>query len=373
MMAAMPGPSEVVVVSHDASRTGAPILALQWVRWAAAHGHPVRVVIERDGPLRNAFENTCPTRTHGPGRHLASRITSTWARPSGGMGARGPVVVANTVAAWAGAAQVRRRSRLVLWAHELDHVVERVVPDDLRRRLLAVTDHVVAEGDRVAEMVTSRWHVPDERVSVVDSFLDDGPPPVAAEGADLDVVGVGSLTWRKGPDAFAAVVAELRRHRPEVRAAWIGGPLDSEVAGLVQADPAAAPDAPDAPVHLAGEVDDVGPWLPSGGVLVHPAREDPSPVAVLEAARAAVPVVTWDTGGAADLLRSAGLGHLVAPPGDVLGLARRVDALLADRRARDEAGLALQAAAAARTTSVAGPLLLAAFLGRGQAAVGGAR
>ncbi|MGN6695585.1 MAG: glycosyltransferase [Aquihabitans sp.] len=118
-------------------------------------------------------------------------------------------------------------------------------------------------------------------------------------------------------------------------------------------------------VSLVGPVDDVGPWWPTDGVVVHLAREDPAPLVVVEAGLRAIPVVTWDTGGAADLVRSAGLDHLVAAPGDVVAAADAVARLLADETARHEAGHALQAVAARRTTDRMAPALLAAIVGSG--------
>ena len=370
----MSGRTEVLVVGHDASRTGAPMAALRWLRWASDTGSvDAAVWLERGGPLLPAFAAAAPTKVATGVRQrvareaLARRGGAPWVERAAGRLApathpfgRSPVVVANTVAAWARAAATRDRSRLVVWVHELDHVADRIVARAERDRLLAATDHLLAEGDRVATMLVARWRVPSGVVSTVPSFA-DAPPSDAAPGPGHHVVAVGSLTPRKGPDAFVAAVAELRRRRPDLRAAWVGGPTGSPTAALVEHDIAAA-DLGGA-VELVGEVDDASPWLPAAGVLLHAAREDPDPIAVVEAALRGVPVVTWDTGGAADLLRRAGLDHLVAAPGDVLGLAERVEALLADPSARADAGAALRRAAAARTTEASAPALLAAIIG----------
>jgi hypothetical protein len=369
-MAARP---EVLLVAHDASRTGAPILAQQWLRWAAADDRAdVSAVLLRDGPLRPAFEAACPTRVRSHRLAGLDQLVSLGSRRHGRPGSTRPIVVANTLAAWPAAAR-RRRSRLVVWVHELDGVAARLLAPGQRDALIAVTDHFVAEGDRVAEMLVDRWHVPPAAVSVVDSSI---PAPVVATGTAAGdgghgLIGIGSLTPRKGPDAFVAVLAELARTRPALRGAWLGGPISSETADLVRHDRAAA--GLGAQLDLVGEVDDVGPWLPPDGVLLHPAREDPAPVAVLEAASAGVAVVTWDTGGAAGLLRWAGLGHLVAPAGDLLGLARRAAGLLDDPGARAAAGATLQAAVAERTTDRHAPRILDAVLGRAASLDGGPR
>lgn len=98
-------------------------------------------------------------------------------------------------------------------------------------------------------------------------------------------------------------------------------------------------------------------------MLLHTAREDPDPLVVLEAGARGIPVVTWDTGGGADLVRASGWADLVAEPGDQIGLAERTHLLLDDEPRRRRAGLALQAATDQRRTPVAGPRLLSAVLG----------
>lgn len=361
------------MVLHDASRTGAPLLALRWAQWATTvEAADVRVWFDRDGPLADASRTGIACQTRGDAAQLADRARGLWRSPAFGSIAQRvgrprsgfeapPIVVANTVAAWRTAASVRQRTRLVAWIHELDGVADQLLPVSERQRLLAETDHLIAAGDRVGAMLTERWRVPAAKVTVVDPFLDDATFDSPLPTGRHDVVAIGSLIPRKGPDAFVSAVELLHSRHPRLRAAWVGGGTDSPTAELVRHDIAAA--GLDADLDLPGEVADTAGWLPRDGLLLHTAREDPAPLAVLEAAASRVPVVTWDTGGAADLLRSAGLGDLVAPAGDLIGLAERADRLLGDAAQRRRAGGALHAAARSRTTSASAPALLAAVCG----------
>jgi glycosyltransferase involved in cell wall biosynthesis len=164
------------------------------------------------------------------------------------------------------------------------------------------------------------------------------------------------LVPRKGAEHVVALVALLARERPGIRAAWVGGDRTTPYADLIATDIASAGLA--GAFALPGEVADVAPWWPTEGVVVHLAREDPAPLVVLEAGLQGIPVVTWDTGGAADLLRRAGLDELVAAPGDLVAVADAVRHLLEDSRARADAGGALRAASAERTVDhLARPLL----------------
>jgi glycosyltransferase involved in cell wall biosynthesis len=362
--------SEVLLVGHDASRTGAPELALSWLRWAVEiAGLPVRVVLLRGGPLEAAFAALAPTST--PGRLAAAEpvLGARSHRPRLAWEARQfrgePLVVANTLAAWEPAATVRHRSALVCWVHELDGVAEQLVARSRRAALIAQTDRYVAIGRHVQAMLIDRWGIDPGRVTVVDSFTgppDDAAAPRSGPGRGLRILGAGSVVPRKGVDAFVSTIANLDRPLGPGEAAWVGGPLDGPFAQLVRCDRAAA--GLDATLLLPGPVPSVAPWWPLDGVVLHPAREDPSPLVVLEASQRAIPVVTWESGGAADLVEAAGLGELVAPYGDLLGLAERVDALLADPDRRRAAGRAMQLAAVDRTVAVGAPAVWAAMAGR---------
>ncbi|MEZ5138945.1 MAG: glycosyltransferase family 4 protein [Acidimicrobiales bacterium] len=363
----MPADPCVLLVGHDASRTGAPLVAAELVAWAAATtAAPWRVALLRGGPLAARYAASVPTSLPGAvearlGRAAGPGAAALRLRREAASFDEAPVVVANTVAAWAAAATVRRRRALVCWVHELDGVADAVVPATRRAALVAETDRFVAAGARVAAMLVDRWGVPAGRVRVADPFV--AAPPEAPAGCEVRVLDAGSLVARKGADLFVDVVAGLAGSGPMApgAAAWVGGPLEGPHAELVRHERRAA--GLEEVLALPGPAPDLEAWWPRAGIVVHPAREDPAPLVVLEAALRGVPTVTWDTGGAADLLREAGCGHLVAPAGDLLGLVARARDLLADPQRRDEAGRALQAIAGRRTTERAAPATFDALVG----------
>lgn len=346
----------VLFVGHDASRTGAPVVGLAFVRWLAAQGvADLGIALLGTGPLEPDYRQVAPTTVQGARPWaldaLAQRGPLHRPRRPRPPAADPQVVVANTLAALAPAAALDA-PRLVCWVHELDGVADRILPPARRRKLAPRVHRWVAAGPRVAEMLVERWGLPAARVVTVEEFVE---PPAAAPASSthagphaaphagparpVRVLGVGACSPRKGVDAFVACLADLSTRRPTPAAAWVGGRADSvtarearhdlERSGLAHA------------VRLEPDLADLEPWWPRRGLLLHPAREDPFPLVVIEAGQRAIPVVTWDTGGAADLLRRAGLADWVAEPGDLLGLSRRVEALLEDHDARAAAGRAL--------------------------------
>ncbi len=72
-------------------------------------------------------------------------------------------------------------------------------------------------------------------------------------------------------------------------------------------------------------------------VFVHPTRADNCPLTIIEAMACGTAAVSFETGGIGELIRHGRTGWLVAP-GDVSGLARGLNRLLADEHLRRQMG-----------------------------------
>jgi glycosyltransferase involved in cell wall biosynthesis len=86
-------------------------------------------------------------------------------------------------------------------------------------------------------------------------------------------------------------------------------------------------------VHFLGWRDDLEAILPELDMVICCSRNEGTPVAVIEAMAAGVPVLSTDVGGVGDLLTHGETGWLV-PAGDPAGLARGIRDLLADPERR---------------------------------------
>ena len=104
-------------------------------------------------------------------------------------------------------------------------------------------------------------------------------------------------------------------------------------------------------VLMPGYLADAGSFMRDFDVLAIPSRSEGLPVVLLEALLARVPVAATAVGDMPAVLSSCDAGHC-ATPGDVVSLARRLQALLAGPR--DEQRLGEIAERAARRYSAAG-------------------
>ena len=247
---------------------------------------------------------------------------------------------------------------LIVHAHELADGARRALHPDARRVFTAV-DLAIAVTDEVAEVLTDQFGVEPERVVVIPGALprhpltDDRPRPAAIDRSGPLIGSVGAGSRRKGIDLFVALAAEVVRRRPDARFLWVG-PLDDPdtVAAEVRAVGLSEH------LLLVGEVESSAGWLRELDVFVSTAREDPLPLAVLEAVVAGAPVLTFENGGTADLLRRHGYDDAVVPALDVAGMADRLVTWLDDPPEQRHAAIAVQRE---HTISVVGPKLLEAI------------
>lgn len=338
------------MVSHDATRTGAPRVALAVLRALRGEGIEVTSVLRAGGVLAGEFEAMADRCVREPFPRVRARLRGLrglgWLHPWLDRGdrlvarrvlrrARPDAVVLNTVlsASYLRPA-LQRGLPVVLYVHEMGTWAWEVLarhPVDRWDRVRLITPSAACRDALAAQL-----GVPADTVEVVHPPVDVDDVRRRAPGAPradagLVVVACGTGEEGKGIDLWLRAAAAVRRERPDldVRYRWIGrqkGPGAEElVAELGLADV----------VELVGEVADAVPLMAGGDVFTLPSRRDSFPLVVLEAMALGLPVVAFDVGGVAEQLGDTGL---VVPAEDVELMAKAVVTLLDDATARRDLG-----------------------------------
>ncbi len=147
------------------------------------------------------------------------------------------------------------------------------------------------------------------------------------DGDALDIVFVGELRDAKGIDVLLEAIAAVRIRR-DVRALIVGdGPDRDKLRELAGA------------LGLSGVVSFPGAMparkaFARGRILAIPSRWESFPYIVLEAAAAAIPMITTSVGGIPEIVD--GTDTRLVPPDDVPALAEAIEAALADPVAASE-------------------------------------
>lgn len=324
-------PRRAVFVSHNASRSGAPLLLLAVQRVLRdERGYSVATVLMDGGPLEGEFRELGPVLT----------LEELAALDPGEV----DLVYLNTVGSAPALAHVPPGVPVCCHVHELDQALNHWITADDRAALRARVDRFLVVSERVRGAVVRCLEVDPDRISLHYGFVDVAAVRAVVprrQPGDGPVVGSsGTTEWRKGPDLFLALARSLAALEPAVRCTWVGGAAagpeidpvlaDRDRLGLTET------------VAYVGEQADARPWFAGFDVFALMSREDPFPLACLEAAALGVPVVAFDCTGATEFLAD-GCGVVVPYP-DVDAMAAAAHDLLHDPRRRAE----IVAAAGAR-------------------------
>jgi glycosyltransferase involved in cell wall biosynthesis len=346
----------MLAVTHEATITGAPMNLLHLLTWIRKHTDiETHVLVLRDGPLRHRFERVSEVTvldrsslmsllafTQQGLRHLGSRrawkpVASARLRPQlrhlGGF----DLVYANSLASLPVVPFLPANGKVVCHVHELQ-VALRTQPDEEQALLRTLPDAWIAASGAVRDLLVDEVDLPPDRVLLHHEYIDTAP--IESYRSDLRalgrrrrelgihpessiVMGAGTIDWRKGPDLFVQLAAEVqRRTRDPVAFVWVGGDLvGTDIERLLSdIDRSRAHH-----VHFVGTKPSPLPWFDLADVFALTSREDPFPLVCLEHAAMGHPIVTYRNGGMVELLEAAG-------PEAALGIVDHLDVgALADR------------------------------------------
>jgi glycosyltransferase involved in cell wall biosynthesis len=145
---------------------------------------------------------------------------------------------------------------------------------------------------------------------------------------DPVICGIFRLDEEKRPEVFLAVLREVKRRVPHLKAILAGcGRLESQVRDTVRKY------GMQSYVKLLGRCEDVGTLLLASDLLLLTSTHEGCPNAVIEAQALGVPVVATRGGGTPEALADGSTGFL-SPVDDVADLARNVVHLILDRDLR---------------------------------------
>ena len=265
-------------------------------------------------------------------RHVAQRATTTGADVLHGHGAKG--------GAYARLASARGAIR-VYTPHGGSLHYGRSSPVGLlyltlEQVLMARTDLFLFESAYGRDAFTAKIGTPRSLVRVVHNGVTESEFADVAPQADAtDVVFIGELRHLKGVDVLIDALAILARDGRPVSASIIGAGPDAE-----QFHAQAQRLGPGSSIRFLGAMP-ARDGFARGRVMVAPSRAESLPYIVLEAAAAAVPLITTNVGGIPEVFgpQSARL----IPPGDAPALAAAIRAALADPASVRNEALTLRA------------------------------
>lgn len=332
----------ILFISHDATRTGAPILLLNLIGLLQKSGqYKVRVVVKNgEGDLLDQFSRL--------GDMLVWRQrkpTSVLQRLKDKLGVsreqvehnkkaiqgwidESEVVVSNTITNGdlLRAFNFNKPRLVACYVHELGIAAQFYTnPQDLNA-VLAICRRFLSPSEAVADFLQTQFAVESNSIRKLAYFIPGGAKDVSVSthGQNALVVGIaGTLDWRKGADVLTIIVSRFFRKYPssDVVFRWKGASLESveyrrimyelEKVGLLSR------------VELEASSGNMDAFYHSIDVLLLCSKEDPYPLVVLEAAAASKPIICFQSAGGAPEFVGNDAGDSIA----YLDIESMVDAL----------------------------------------------
>lgn len=350
---------KVLFISHDASRTGAPIFLLHFLRWLKANTSvPFEIVLRIGGELEAEFRSLAPAFALGRPVSTGGRIAAKLSRGFGlrsvsnqiavhdfknhFAGGKFALIYSNTVTNTAALDLLSGlQCPVICHVHELDYWIRHQQGVSDFNHMQGYVQHYIAASEAVKRNLVESHGVPEQRIDVVHEFIPvlrssaGGHPDVNRRvRAELGIPGEafvigagGTIDWRKGADLFVQLAGAVYRQCPDssVYFLWIGrrieGPCytalwhDVEKLGLERQ------------VKFVGFKSNPIDYFATVDVFSLVSREDPFPLVCLEAATCGKPIICFDRSGGAKEFVEDDCGFVV-PYLDIETMAKKVVDLL---------------------------------------------
>jgi len=356
---------KILFINHDASRSGAPIFLLNFLKWFQANSKiPFRVLSKNSGDMDRDFQALAPlsffNRVLPRNSRLRSLLSAQWLQmvlnrfhfkqllkdvTTDDIG----LIYSNTITN----GDVLKflsavNCPVVTHVHELEYWIHRSGPSNMEL-VKSYTKRFIVVSEAVKEHLVTNHDVPVEHIEVIHGFIPvssltgrldplSNPRNELNIAADAFIVGSSGMeTWRKGKDLFIqlAIAVLAKGSDMPIHFVWVGGRCNATETYQIRHDlhHAGITDQ----VHFVDHVTNPMDYYGQFDVFAMVSREDPFPLVNLEAAALGKPIVCFDSGGGSPEFVEDDAGFVV-PYLDINAMADKLILLARDNKLRADLG-----------------------------------
>ena len=260
--------NHVLFLVPDASRTGAPISLLHWLRWLRQHSDlQFEIALFQDGPLASDFSDVAATRIItdvgiGPTRLLRSVgrlpvlggiLKSVWhSTVTPRILPRSPTLIYANSVVCAGLLPhfLTKRANLLVHVHEMQWAIDVAAGQKGMQTIKSHASRYIASAEPVRRNLIERHEIDSSQIDFVpyaipiDETLAARRADYSAEmrrrlgiPASAKIIGAcGGTSWRKGTDLFVEMAVQLNRmcFPFPLHFVWVGAFANDEFTNAVR-------------------------------------------------------------------------------------------------------------------------------------------
>ena len=332
-----PASKKILFISHEASRSGAPIVLLHLLNWLKKNTALVfEILLLSDGPLKPAFEKLGktfvlsdliiqPTLTGRIKKKLMGiTLDHQYKKTVNFFSKRGyDLIYGNTVVSlpWLKIFKQDHSLKTLCCIHELSYALNYFFTDEYLEKNLNRVDSIIAVSEAVRNNLVNSLNIPKEKVQLHYEFIDTDNLPERADSIneklnimpDEFVIGAGGApSWRKGTDLLIPLTLKLTELYPDLkfRVIWLGANTQDDYVKQLIYD--AQKCRINSKIIFLENKPNPLDYINLFDVFVLLSREDPFPLIALEATWLKKPIIAFENSGGIPELIAQGAG-LLAP------------------------------------------------------------
>lgn len=330
---------QVLFISHDATRTGAPILLLNTLKWLGQNSDlSLKIMLKAGGPLQKEFEGLaeCELLNPPPANKTIEEYSNILLKKLKDVS----LIYSNTIANGSILPFFSQIGcPITTHMHELEYIIDLFGKDNISNAV-KYSNHWIAASNPVKGLLLSTYHVPENKITVAQDFIGDEwigqkkhkrgsvLTELSIPEDSIVIGGSGLVEPRKGPDLFVQVASILKKRRinKNIYFVWFGKysklyldllMMDVKKAGLGDL------------VHFPGQIDDPVRYYSAFDIFLMPSREEAFSLVSVENMALGNPVICFDRSGGPSEIVNAKNGFVV-PYLDLQEMADKIVRLIED-------------------------------------------
>ena len=310
---------KILLISHDASRTGAPILLLNLAKILQKTPNVIiTILLKNGGVMIPEFK----TLGHVTIIHDGNQISKynilgrmrrrMFVKKLANNIKQFDLVLSNTITNGDLHFMLKKHPRVLTYVHELSSVIHATTTSETLSNVISHTNLFLYPSKAVFHNLVNNLGISSDKCLRLNYYIPDKLEFFASKRKEIRnslniqpyeklIVGSGTCDWRKGTDLFIQTILLLQKTDLPVRAIWVGGNIQSKDYRQVQFDIEKA--GLQSIVTITGSVVDPHYYMAAADVFYLSSREDPYPLVILEAAMMKLPIVCFlESGGASEFI-----------------------------------------------------------------------